>query len=143
VFSTADHPQPFWPGGRTEQFLGLRECCVLVARSCYDEDGAAEAADRANRLEVARRDVQPWAKLDEQERGKYRREWSQPDANPVFDGARSSRVHGFENDRVEARWLRAEQDGCATEGAANDPDPARGSRALQPLECRTDITGLA
>ncbi|HKX04090.1 MAG TPA: hypothetical protein VJX71_16470 [Methylomirabilota bacterium] len=42
----------------------------MVARSSHDEDGGAKAADRANRLEVPRRDVQPWAKLDEQERGK-------------------------------------------------------------------------
>ena len=102
MFSTADHPQPFWPGGRTEQLLGLSECCVLVARSCHDEDGGAKAADRANRLEVAPRDVKPWAKLDEQQRGKHRREGSHPDANPVLDGAPNARVHGFENHRVEA-----------------------------------------
>lgn len=54
VFSPADHPQAFWPDGRSEQLLRLSECRVLVARSGHDEDGGAEAADRANRLEVAR-----------------------------------------------------------------------------------------
>ena len=68
VASTGDHPQPFSLDGCTEQFFGLSECCVLVTRSCYHKDRCAKAANRANRLEVAGRDVQPWPELDEQER---------------------------------------------------------------------------
>ena len=35
---TADHPESFWLGGRTEELFGLSECRVVVARSCDYED---------------------------------------------------------------------------------------------------------
>jgi hypothetical protein len=107
VASTRDHPQPFWLDGCTEQFFGLSECCVLVTAILLPQGPVSQGANRANRLEVAGRDVQPWAELDEQERREYGRERSISDADPVLDGARNARIHGLENHRVEAGWLRA------------------------------------
>jgi hypothetical protein len=51
--------------------------------------------------------VQPRPELDEQERREYRGERSISDADPVLDGTRNARIHGLENHRVEAGWLRA------------------------------------
>src|SRR6266699_1592409 len=99
--------------------------------------------DRPNRLEVVPRNVPPRLELDEQERCEHRRERTQPDADPVLDGASYSGIYGFENDRVEAGRSRTKKDGCTAERAADNPDPTgRRRRALEPLERGSNISGF-